>query len=71
MNCENHLEKKAIQKIVKLVKNQSEIAVCEQKTISEKANFCSTPFCHSTLKLERKNSPRKTTHFCAPLPVSA
>ena len=38
---ENHLEKQLIQKIEKRVKNQSEIAACEQKTTSEKANFCS------------------------------
>ena len=37
----NHLEKNPIQKIEKTVKNQSEIAACEQKTASEKANFCS------------------------------
>ena len=30
-----------IQKIEKNGKNQSEIAACEQKTTSEKANFCS------------------------------
>ena len=40
----------------KTVKNQSQIAACEQKTTSEKA---------------KKNSRRKTTRFFAPLPVSA
>ena len=40
MDWENHLEKNPIQKIEKS-KNQSEIAACEQKTTSEKANFCS------------------------------
>ena len=39
MDWENHLEN-PIQKIEK-TKNQSEIAACEQKTTSEKANFCS------------------------------
>ena len=48
MNCENHLEKKSIQKIEKTVKKQLEIAACEQKTTSEKANFIQTPFSHST-----------------------
>ena len=41
MDWENPLEKNPIQKIEKIVKNQSEIAACEQKTTSEKANFCS------------------------------
>ena len=41
MDCKNHLEKNPIQKIEKTVKNQREIAACEQKTTSEKANFCS------------------------------
>ena len=41
MDWENHLEKNPIQKIEKNSKNQSEIAACEQKTTSEKANFCS------------------------------
>ena len=41
MNWENHLEKKSDPKNRKNCKNQSEIAACEQKTTSEKANFCS------------------------------
>ena len=41
MDWENHLEKKPIQKLKKICKNQSEIAACEQKTTSEKASFCS------------------------------
>ena len=49
-------KKNPIQKIEKKnCKNQSEIAACEQKTTSEKANFVQTPFSHSTLKLEQKN----------------
>ena len=32
--------KKPIQKIEKDIKNQSEIAACEQKTTTEKPNFC-------------------------------
>ena len=35
-------------------KNQSEIAACEQKTTSEKANFCSNTVFSLSLKLERK-----------------
>ena len=42
MDWENHLEKNLIQKIEKKnSKNQSEIAACEQKTTTEKPNFCS------------------------------
>ena len=39
--------KNPIQKVEKKKKNQSEIAACEQKITSEKANFCSnTVFSH-------------------------
>ena len=41
MDWENHLEKNPIQKNRKNRKNQSEIAACEQKTTTEKPNFCS------------------------------
>ena len=42
MDWETDLEKNPIQKIEKKnSKNQSKIASCEQKTTSEKANFCS------------------------------
>ena len=41
MDWENHFGKNPIQKIEKNCKNQREIAACEQKTTSEKANFCS------------------------------
>ena len=40
MDCENHLEKKSDPKNRKNYKNQNEIAACEQKTTSEKANIC-------------------------------
>ena len=40
MNRENHLEIKSIQKVEKNSKNQNEIAALEQKTTSERANFC-------------------------------
>ena len=43
MDWENHLEKKSDPKNRKKCKNQSEIAACELKTTSEKANFCSNP----------------------------
>ena len=41
MDWEYHLEKKSDPKNRKNSKNQSEIAACEQKISSEKANFCS------------------------------
>ena len=41
MEWKKHLEKNSIKKSNKNSKNQSEIAVCEQKTTSEKPNFCS------------------------------
>ena len=46
MDWENHLEKILSKKWKKNSKNQSENAACEQKTTTEKPNFCSTPFSH-------------------------
>ena len=40
MDWKKPFRKNPTQKIEKTVKNQSEIAACEQKTTSEKANFC-------------------------------
>ena len=66
MDWENHLEKKFDPKNRKNSKNQSEIAACEQKTTSEKANFVETPFSHSTSKLEQKNfTPQNHSLFCS------
>ena len=48
-------------------KTQREIAACEQKTTSEKANFRFSFY----FKIRAKISRRKTTRFSAPLPVSA
>ena len=52
MDCRNHLEKNPIQKNEK--KNQSEIAACEQKTTSEKANFCSNTVFSLYFKIRMK-----------------
>ena len=52
---EKPFRKKSDPKNRKNSKNQSEIAACEQKTTTDKANFFQTPYSHSTLKLERKN----------------
>ena len=55
MDWENHLEKNKIQKIeIKNSKNQSEIAACEQKTSSEKANFCSNTVFSLYFKIRAK-----------------
>ena len=59
MNLKNHLEKNSIKKIEN-TENQSEIAACEQ---NQQRFFVQTPFSHSTLKLERKYSRRKSTSF--------
>ena len=42
-----------------------------KKTLARNRIFVQTPFSHSTLNLERKNSRRKTTRFFAPFTVSA
>ena len=55
MDWENHLEKNPIQKIEKNSKNQSEIAACEQKTTSEKANCCSNTVFSPHFKFRAKN----------------
>ena len=68
---EKPFRKKSDPKNRKNSKNQSEIPACEQKTTSEKANFCSNTVSHSTLNLEQKISSRKTTRFFPPFPVSA
>ena len=71
MDWENHLEKKSDPKKRKNSENQREIAACEQKQLPRNRILVQTPFSHSTLKLEQKNSRPKTTPFFAPFPVSA
>ena len=65
MDWENTLEKNPIQKIEKNCKNQREIAACEQKTTSEKANFCSNTFFSLYLKFRAKK-----IHTAKPLAFS-
>ena len=55
MDWEKHLEKNPIQKNRQNSKNQSEIAACEQKTTSEKANFCSNTVFSLYFKIRAKN----------------
>ena len=71
MLWENYLEKKSGSKTRINSKNQSEPAACEQKPLARYQTFVQTPFSHSTWKLERKKSRRKTNRFSAPLPDSA
>ena len=54
MDWENHLEKNQIQKSKKNSKNQSEIAACEQKTTTEKPNFCSNTVFSLYFKIRAK-----------------
>ena len=50
---ENHFKKSDPKKTKKNSKNQSEIAACEQKTTSEKANFCSNTVFSPYFKISR------------------
>ena len=68
---EKPFRKKSDPKNRKKSKNQSEIAACEQKTTSEKANFLFKHRFLSTLNLERKNFTPQHQSLFAPLPVSA
>ena len=65
MDWGNHLEKKSDPKNRKNSKNQSEIAACEQKITSEKANFCS----NTVLSLYFKFRAKKF-HAAKPLAFS-
>ena len=63
MDWESCLEKKTIQKIEKS-ENQSEMAGCEQKTTSEKPNFCSNTVFSLDFKTRAKNfAPQKHWPF--------
>ena len=63
MDWENHLEKNPIQKIEKTVKIRVKLPHVNKKPLPRNRIFVQTPFYHSTLKLERKISRRKTTQF--------
>ena len=71
MDWKNQLEKNPIQKIEQTVKIRVKLPHVNKKPLPRNLIFVQTPFSHSTLKLERKNSRRKTTRFFAPFPVSA
>ena len=58
-------------KIEKRVKTKVKLPHVNKKLLARKRIFVQTPFSHTTLKLERKNSRRKTTRFFAPFPVWA
>ena len=63
--------KKSDPKIEKTVKIRVKLPHVNKKPLLRNRIFVQTPFSHSTLKLPRKNSRRKTTRFFAPFPVSA
>ena len=65
MDWENHSEKNPIQKIEKNSKNQNEIAACEQKTTTEKPNFCSNTVFSLYFKIRAKK-----IHAAKPLAFS-
>ena len=71
MDWENRLEKNPIQKIEKTVKIRVKLPHVNKKPLPRNRIFVQTPFTHSTLKLEQKNSRRKTTRFIAQFSVSA
>ena len=54
MDWKNHSEKKSDPKIEKKSKNRSEIAACEQKTTTDKANFCSNTLFSLYFKIRAK-----------------
>ena len=55
---------KKIEKMVKMCKNQGEIAACEQKTTNEKANFCSNIVSSLYFKIRTKFHAAKPLAFC-------
>ena len=65
MDWENYLEKKSDPKNRKNSKNQSEIAACEQKTTTEKPNFCSNTVFSLYFKIRAKK-----IHAAKPLAYS-
>ena len=65
MDWKKYLEKNPIQKNRKNSKNQSEIAACEQKTTTEKPNFCSNTVLSLYFKIRAK-----TIHAAKPLAFS-
>ena len=66
MDWEKHLEKKIrSKKSKKNSKNQSEIAACEQKTTTEKPNFCSNAVFSLYFKIRAKK-----IHAAKPLAFS-
>ena len=62
---EKPFRKNPIQKIEKNSKNQSEIAACEQKTTTDKANFCSNTVFSLYFKIRAKK-----IHAAKPLSFS-
>ena len=51
---ENHIKKSYPKKLKKNSENQSQIAACEQKSTSKKANLCSNPVFSHYFKVRAK-----------------
>ena len=62
--------KNPIQKTERTIKTNVKLPHVNKKLLARMRIFVQTPFSHSTLKLERKKSRRKTTRFFTPFPVS-
>ena len=75
MSCEwigKTIQKKIrSKKSKKTVKIRVKLPHVNKKPLPINRIFVQTPFSHAALKLEQKNSSRKTTRFFAPFPVSA
>ena len=63
-------KKNPIQKIEKNSKNQSEIAAYEQKTTSEKGNFCSNTVLSLYFKIRAENFMPQNHSLFTPFPAS-
>ena len=68
---EKPFRKKSDPKIKKTLKIKVKLPYVNKKPLARKRIFVQTPFSHSTLNLEQKNSHHQTTRFFAPLLVSA
>ena len=72
MDWENNLRKKSDpKKIEKTVKVRVKLPHVNKRPVAKKQIFVQTPFSHSNLKSEQKNSRRRATLFLAPFPASA
>ena len=62
--------KNSIQKIEETIKTKVKLPYVNKKPLARERIFVQTPFSHSSLKIEQKNSRRKTTGIFAPFSLS-